>query len=486
MEETTIDEAEDTLDELVRFRMDMLKQDYENEKDSLNDRLDNLKDFYDQQKKMLDDQADEEDYLKEQAEKRKAVTDLENELTRLELDDSAWAQKRKLELREELLEAREDLEEFERDHALQLMKDQLDAQYDMQAGEINDELSALEQKLSSERALYDQALEDIKNDNGTLMQEMIEWNAQYGSFIDRDIVQMWDAASTALKNYKALYDDWYLGVQLKPQSGSTSTPQSPAPSTGGSWSNSPLSGDWYEQNKPATPPPAASTPSGGSSTGGNTQPADDGAKNRPYGYVEDYSGNIQYGHTGNKVKAVQNALNKLGYGNSGTNGLDGIFGVNTRAAVYNFQKANGLVVDGIVGVKTKAAFKKKGYALGTSSAIPGIHQLDELGPEYLFTSADGNNYRVFSGGEKVLNAKATDFLYKFANSGGGVLADMMANMFRAASVENSAASENIGSIRLGDIIIQGNADEKTVSEIRRAQKDEVNFILKQFGRLKQK
>lgn len=484
IEQTTLDEAEDTLDELVRFRMDMIKQELENEQDSYNERLDNLKDFYDKQKQLLQDQEDEEDYLREQAKKRKAVSDLEQQLTQLELDDSAWASKRKLELREDLAEAREALEEFEREHARKQMEEQLDDQYQQQADAINDELSLLQEKLSSERELYDQALEDIRNDNGTLMQEMIEWNAQYGSFIDRDITQMWNAASEALKNYQALYNDWYLGVQMKPQSATSTTPPSVAPSTGSSWSDNPISEDYYNEKNP-TPPPSQSGAYGpGSDTGGSSSAQqDDGSANRPYGYVEDYSGNIQYGHTGNKVKAVQNALNKLGYGNSGTTGLDGIFGVNTRQAVYNFQKANGLVVDGIVGVKTKAAFKKKGYASGTSGAFPGLHQIDELGPEYLFTSSDGNKYRVFSGGEKVLNARATDFLYQFANSGGQVIKDMIAAAMGSDMVSRMSSAFTPGNISMGDIIIQGNASEKTVSEIRRVQRENVDYMLKQFKKL---
>lgn len=464
--------------------MDMIKQELENEQDSYNERLDNLKDFYDKQKQLLQDQEDEEDYLREQAKKRKAVSDLEQQLTQLELDDSAWASKRKLELREDLAEAREALEEFEREHARQQMEQQLDDQYQQQADAINDELGLLQEKLSSERELYDQALEDIRNDNGTLMQEMIEWNAQYGSFIDRDITQMWNAASEALKNYQALYNDWYLGVQMKPQSAASTTPPSVAPNTGSSWSDNPISEDYYNEKNP-TPPPSQSGAYGpGSDTGGSSSAQqDDGSANRPYGYVEDYSGNIQYGHTGNKVKAVQNALNKLGYGNSGTTGLDGIFGVNTRQAVYNFQKANGLVVDGIVGVKTKAAFKKKGYASGTSGAFPGLHQIDELGPEYLFTSSDGNKYRVFSGGEKVLNARATDFLYQFANSGGQVIKDMIAAAMDSDMVSRMSSAFTPGNISMGDIIIQGNASEKTVSEIRRVQRENVDYMLKQFKKL---
>ncbi len=60
---------------------------------------------------------------------------------------------------------------------------------------------------------------------------------------------------------------------------------------------------------------------------------------------------LRYGSRGEAVKILQEKLNAKGY-NSGN--VDGIFGVNTRAAVLAFQKANGLGVDGIVGKLTWA------------------------------------------------------------------------------------------------------------------------------------
>lgn len=123
-----------------------------------------------------------------------------------------------------------------------------------------------------------------------------------------------------------------------------------------------------------------------------------------------------------------------------------------------------------------------GYASGTSSARPGLHRVDENGAEWLFTSKDGNHYRLFGGGEKVLSASATDFLYGFASSGGQILSNLIS---RASSVFSPLTPAMAGgpSIEMGDIIINGNADQRTVSEIRRAQRDATSALLKEFGRL---
>ena len=58
---------------------------------------------------------------------------------------------------------------------------------------------------------------------------------------------------------------------------------------------------------------------------------------------------LKQGARGNITKLLQMKLLSLGYS---TNGIDGIFGTGTKNAVMTFQKANGLVADGIVGENT--------------------------------------------------------------------------------------------------------------------------------------
>lgn len=81
----------------------------------------------------------------------------------------------------------------------------------------------------------------------------------------------------------------------------------------------------------------------------------------PYGKASETTGNIAKGAKHDGVKAIQYALNKLGFGNDGTKDCDGIFGSGTEKAVRAFQRAKGLTADGIVGVNTRAMFKKLGY-----------------------------------------------------------------------------------------------------------------------------
>ena len=60
---------------------------------------------------------------------------------------------------------------------------------------------------------------------------------------------------------------------------------------------------------------------------------------------------LKLGDRGKEVLDVQSRLSSLGY-DVGTDGVDGLFGTDTRMAVMCFQQQNGLLVDGIVAGNT--------------------------------------------------------------------------------------------------------------------------------------
>lgn len=447
IQEDTTEAAKDAVKDLVDIRIDMLKQDLENEKDAIEEKLDKLKEFYDKQKEMLQDQYDEEKYLEDQSEKRKTVADIQAEIAQLEYDNSAWAQKRKLELAEELADAQKDLNDFEKDHALETAQDELDKIYEMQEEEMNAELELLDKKINDAKALYDQAIADIKNGSTALYEEMILWNQKYGDGIDETIKTSWENAYVALKNYYDLYGKYYENIKL-----SNATGYNPPK---GSWDSSSISG-----TNPSNKKPPVSKPSGGSSAGQAT--------NKP---------SLSKGST----ITVKKTATHFGSKSKGVR-MDS-FVPGSKFTVY--QTSGDQVLIGLNGVYTGWIKKTDivGYAKGTRKATPGLHRIDELGVETIFESADGSRYKMFSGGEKVLNAKASNFLYDFANGGNDILIKLIKSLFDNNSLNNISTSNNYNEINMGDIIVRGNADKQTVSEIRRAQRESLTEMLKSFNNL---
>ena len=441
LREDAVKAAKDSVDELVEIRVKMLKQDIKNERDALKKRLDELKKFYDKQKEMLRDNRDEEKYLDEQAEKRKKVHDLESQIRQLELDDSAWAQKKKLELEQELADARKDLDDFEKDHALEVAEDQLDKKYEMQEDAINKLDDMLEEQENDEVSLYAKALADIRSGSLDLYNEMLEWNKKYGDGITETITNAWDTAYKALENYKALFGSLYEDIKLI---------DAATKDSGFSWD--------------------AMAASDAGANGGESF-VDYSVEKGNGGFIPgdiDGDGKVTAADARLAMRAAVD-LEKLSATQIKRGDTDGDGKVTMADARQILRWAIGL--------------DKQGYASGTSNATPGLHKIDELGDETIFSSRDGNKYKMFSGGEKVLNARASDFLYNFANSGGEMIRRAIGNAV-SSGLYNLFAHGNGVEIRTGDIIIEGNADKATVSEIRRAQREQVEMMLKSFNRLK--
>jgi hypothetical protein len=72
-------------------------------------------------------------------------------------------------------------------------------------------------------------------------------------------------------------------------------------------------------------------------------------------------GTLKNGSVGSQVKKLQETLTSLGY-SVGSTGADGIYGKATAAAVKQYQKDNGLSVDGIAGKNTLGSL----YSTGTT------------------------------------------------------------------------------------------------------------------------
>lgn len=135
------------------------------------------------------------------------------------------------------------------------------------------------------------------------------------------------------------------------------------------------------------------------------------------------------------------------------------------------------------GVTLPNATGYVGYASGTSYAMPGVHPVHENGYEYIFESADGSKYRVFQGGEMVLNAQDTKFLYNFASNGGAAFRQLFEYIAKHAGTTGVGGIPNAVQVTMGDVIIQGNADSRTVSQIRREQRSSIDYMLKELARL---
>ncbi|MGE5266562.1 MAG: tetratricopeptide repeat protein [Deltaproteobacteria bacterium] len=103
---------------------------------------------------------------------------------------------------------------------------------------------------------------------------------------------------------------------------------------------------------------------------------------------------LRLGSTGEKVRALQTALEQLGI--AAGSAADGRFGVQTRKAVQAFQQANGMKADGVVGQQTADAILAKANASGAANTPPSARAGAFLEPSEKLQALDalGNILRA--------------------------------------------------------------------------------------------
>ena len=104
--------------------------------------------------------------------------------------------------------------------------------------------------------------------------------------------------------------------------------------------------------------------------------------------TNDYSG-IKALKSHDEVKTLQTFLADKGY-NIGAKGVDGWYGNKTKAALMQFQKDNGLKVDGIVGDKTIAVMNGGGASVSPGATTPTTSTSNpKIKPKTTSTSTSG-------------------------------------------------------------------------------------------------
>ena len=262
-EKSDLADAKNAIQDLIDMTMKMLKQEYQNRvdiiekqidalQDDLSNQQDKLEKAYNKQTEALENQLDafnekieaqkeylklqkeEQDHADELSEKNQAIADVQAQLEELRYDNSASAQKKRLELLDELNGAQKDLTDYQNQYDYDTKVDGLDKEQSAFQQQIEDEKNALKDRYDQEKQqiedtynakidalnkekdyikntlmdetnLYHEAIALIESRSDSLYQRLIEWNRQYGTRIDADVTQAWRDA------YKALDEYGYLG-----------------------------------------------------------------------------------------------------------------------------------------------------------------------------------------------------------------------------------------------------------------------------------
>lgn len=196
-----LEDMEDGANDLVKYVMDMLKHRIQEQIDLLEEMKDKYSEIIDLKKDSLDATKDEQDYQKSIAKKLREMAKLQERINALSLDDSRSAQAERAKLLEEMAELQEDLADSQADKSIEAQKEALDQMEKDYHEEKDEEIKVLENSISSYQKLYDMAISYIRDNWDTLYQELISWNTEYGTVLNSEITEAWEAAQSAAQRY---------------------------------------------------------------------------------------------------------------------------------------------------------------------------------------------------------------------------------------------------------------------------------------------
>ena len=404
-------ESKDAIVDLNKTRVEAIK-------DGIQKEIDAYQELINKKKEELDSEKDLYDFQKSVSEKQKDIAKIQRQLAALAGDNSASARAKRAQLEAELLDAQADLEETYYDRSVSKQQEALDKELENFEDAKNDEMDGWDEYLENTNQVVADSLDVVKANTDAIYQELQAMGKEYGLSITESLTSPWKEGENAIQAFsekfglamsatvdelKKLELEFMETMEKIEKSGSTSVDTVKNNATG-------------YQSAEYKPPKQEESSGGGSSSGsssGNSGGGDSGGKSYPYGKASETSGNIKEGARGNQVKAIQYALNQLGYGNSGTKSVDGKFGSGTKSAVRAFQKAMGISADGIVGKNTRAKFRAKGYKFGTTGVdTDQFAWIDEMGLEEIVLHAQDGKLAYLTKGSAVLPHSISENLMK--------------------------------------------------------------------------
>jgi len=187
--------------DVIQYVMDMIEQQVESEIDAIEELKDEYSELIDKKKESLDATKDEEDYEKDVAKRVKEIAKLQEKINMLSLDGSREALSEKAKLEEELAEKQSELADTQAEHAIEAQKDSLDDMQEAYEKEKDKEIKLLEDSISSKQKLWDKAMDYIEDHYDTLLDELYDWNYEYGSNLKSEITSAWEECAKAAEKY---------------------------------------------------------------------------------------------------------------------------------------------------------------------------------------------------------------------------------------------------------------------------------------------
>lgn len=460
----TLNEDRQNIEALLDDVMAMLKQRYDDEIERLDELIDKQEeqrdkeieaieaetkaymDKIDAQLESLRAKEDERKFNEELEEKSKDLADLQAELLAIQLDDSDYGKKKRLELEEEIAEKTKELNDFQHEHEMDLREDALEQEKENAESALDEKKDALEQEYQLVIDNYEQqrdALQAYLDDEWNLRQEayrlinkggkelyddLIEYNRHYGNAVDADVRQKWDKAYSSLKKY----NDGQIDVRstLEKISSSATTLQKKIDALAPKIDNARKKADSLR-----------SSISGSSSSLSNAISKADSLTNSLY-------------RASNAAASIRVPTHTKQWGILDTDSGDFI-----ATGYKSYSEAASALRQSGAGNRYRIA----SYAKGRVDGQEEWALVDERGSEIITRQKGRITY--LEDGDGVIPHDITKTLMSLGTNPSKYMMSALGGMIRSIGAQ-SAVVNNPVSVEYGDIVIQGNANQQAVDSIK--------------------
>lgn len=437
----------DLVSEGIEKELDALKELIEKYKDSLSSQ----KDLYSYQSK-VQDQAEE-------------IAKIQKQLSAYSGDQSEESKAKIQKLQVSLKDAQKDLKETEYDQYISDTEKMLDDLYDEYETILNTRLDNIDQLISD--------MIDSVNANASSIRDTLQSEAEaVGTTLSSELHSIWngESASKIVSTYTDGISDSLTSIGVTVESINASVGDMVSNLTKTSKDDYSSSVFTYTTTTTKKVTTTKTTTKKSTTTKKTTATTKKSSNNYPYGKASETTGTLKVGSKGNAVKAVQYALNKLGYSTA----VDGVFGNKTKSALIAFQKAMKITADGTVGNQTRAKFKAKGYASGSKRI--GRDQLawtQENGQEFIIRPSDGAILTPVAQDDKILNNLASNNIWDMANNPADFIRENLNISSGTQSTVGNLSNANTfnGNVSLEVVL----PNVKNYEEFKRAMQHDKNF-----------
>ena len=205
--------------DIIEYVMDMLADRLEEQIDALEKQKEDYADLIDLKKESLEATKEEADYQKSLTQKIKDAAKLQERINLLKLDDSREAQAERVKLEEELAEKQGEIADEQSEKLLESQTSNLDKMKEANEKQKDAEIKNLEETASSYEKRWQQAIQYIEANWGTLLGQLKAWNYEMGDSLESEIVDAWNAATAALDRYKGSFSEVFDMVDTAKKNG---------------------------------------------------------------------------------------------------------------------------------------------------------------------------------------------------------------------------------------------------------------------------